>query len=80
MLRKFMFPSNTRKTGTLHEYLRAFLIISFRILLRMRYVSGKSCRENQNTHTVFNTFSENRVVYEITCKNMIEPDREQMTI
>jgi len=33
-------------TGTLHE---DFMIISRRILLRMRSVSDKICRENQNT-------------------------------
>ena len=31
-------------------------IISRRILLIMRNVSDKSCRENQNTHFVFNNF------------------------
>jgi len=37
----------------------------------MRYVSGKSCTENQNTHFMFKNFfpPENRVViYEITRK------------
>ena len=35
----------------------------------MRNVSDKSCRENQNTHFVFNDyFPENRGVYEITWK------------
>jgi hypothetical protein len=33
-----------------------FLIISRSILLRMRNVSVKSCRENQNTHFVFSNF------------------------
>jgi hypothetical protein len=33
---------------------RVFMIISHSILLRMRNVSHKSCRENQNTHFVFN--------------------------
>ena len=44
----------TRITGTLHEYQCIFLIISRWILLRMRNVSDKSCRENQNTHFLFN--------------------------
>jgi hypothetical protein len=35
----------------------------------MRNVSDKSCRENQNTHFMFNNFfSENPVVYEIMWK------------
>ena len=33
-----------------------FLIISRSVLLRMRNVSDKSCRENQNTHFVFSNF------------------------
>jgi len=42
-------------TGTLHEDQNTFLIISRSILLRMRNVSDKSCRENRNTHFVFNS-------------------------
>jgi hypothetical protein len=34
-----------------------FLIISRSVLLRMRNVSDKSCRENQNTHFVFSNIS-----------------------
>jgi len=36
----------TRTTGTLREDLYAFLIISRSVLLRMRNVSDKTCREN----------------------------------
>jgi len=51
------------------------------VLLRMRNVSDKSCTENQNTHFVFsNFFSENRAVYEIMGKNIVERERPQMTI
>ena len=39
-----------------NEYQLAFMIIHRRFLLRKRNVSGKSCRENQNTHFVFNNF------------------------
>jgi hypothetical protein len=47
----------------------------------MRNVSDKSCRENQNTHFVFsNCFFENRAVYEIMWKNIVETDRPQMII
>jgi len=47
-----------------------FMIASRLILLRMRNVSNKSCRENQNTHFVFNQvfFPENRIFYEIMRK------------
>jgi hypothetical protein len=59
------------------------LIISRSILLRMRNVSVKSCREDQNKHFVLNSFffpSENRAVYEIMWRNTERPDRQQMTI
>jgi len=48
--------------------------ISCSILLRMTNVSDK----NQNTHIIY-TFL-NRAVYEIMWKNMVDPDRPQMTI
>jgi hypothetical protein len=59
-----------------------FLIMSRLFLLRMRNVSDTSCRENQNTHFVFNNPSppENRAVYEIMWKNMVEQGRQPMTI
>ena len=38
------------------------------------------CRENRNTHFTLNKFfSKNRAVYDIIRKNMVEPDRPQMT-
>ena len=40
----------------LREDHHTFFIISRSFLLRMRNVSGKSCRENQNTHFVFSNF------------------------
>ena len=43
-------------TGTLHEDLYILLTISRSILLEMRNVSDKSCREHQNTHFVFSNF------------------------
>jgi hypothetical protein len=46
----------TRITGTLHEDLCTFMIISRWFLLRIRNVSDKSCRENQNTHFISNNF------------------------
>jgi len=48
----------------------------------MRNISDKSCRENQNTHFVFNIFFffENRPVYGIMWKNVVDWGRSQMTI
>jgi len=41
-------------TGTLHEDVHTFMIISQSVLHRMISVSGRSCKENQNTHLMFN--------------------------
>ena len=59
-----------------------FLIISRSVIRKMRNVSDKSCRENQNTYFVFNNifFFENRAVYEIMWENNGEADRAQMTV
>jgi len=47
----------------------------------MRNVSGKSCRGNQKTNFVFNNFFfENRAVYEITWKNIVDSGNPQMTV
>jgi hypothetical protein len=47
----------------------------------MRNVSDKSCRENKNTHLMFNNFFFlNRAVYEIMWKNIVERDRPQVKI
>jgi hypothetical protein len=41
----------------------------------MRNVCNTICGEDQNTHFMFsNSFSENRAVYEIMSKNMVEPE------
>jgi len=37
---------------TLHEDQYTYLITSHSVLFRMRKVSDKSCRKNQNTHFV----------------------------
>ena len=63
----------------LYEDHWTFLIISRLFLLRMRNVSDKSCRGNQNTHFIFQFFL-NGAVYEIMWKNTVEPSRLQMTI
>jgi len=39
------------------------------------------CRINRNTLYIFNNFfSENRAVFKVIWKNVVEPDRSQMTI
>jgi len=44
-----------------------------------KYFRKKCCREKQSTFMFNNPPTENRDVYEITWKNMVEPDRLQMT-
>jgi len=51
---------------TLHEDHKTFTIISCSLLLRMRNISDKICRENWNTYFVFSDFFFNCAVYEIT--------------
>jgi hypothetical protein len=61
---KLKFHYNLIKiTATLHEDQYTFLIISRSIPLRMRNVSDKSCRENQNTHFIFNDFFSKIVLF-----------------
>ena len=56
--RKLMFHQNLRRiTGTLHADQYTFLIISRRILLRMRNVWDQICRENRNPLLCSVTFS-----------------------
>ena len=75
-------PNPTTITGTLHAALCKFMIISRSILLRIRNISDKVCRENQNTHFYVQWlfFPENRAVYKIIWKNTVQPDRPQITI
>ena len=73
----------TRIAGTLHEDQYTFIIISLSILLRIRNISDKSCRENQNTFlpsTTFFFFLENCTVYVVMWKNIVELDRAQVTV
>ena len=46
----------------------------------MRNVLEKCCRETQNTYFMLNNFfPENRAVYDIMWKNVVEPDKSHMT-
>jgi hypothetical protein len=43
-------------------------------------ISDKCCTAYQNTHFMFTAFSpENRAVYEVMWKNIVQPDGPQMT-
>jgi len=69
----------TRETRTLREDRCTFMTICCRILLRLRNISDKSRRENQNTHFMFKHvfIYKNRAVYEIMWKNNVESGRTQ---
>jgi hypothetical protein len=72
-----VIESPKRITGTLHHVF-TFMTISRWIIRRMRNVSNKNCRENQNAHFIFsNFFPENRAVYEVISRNVVEPERPQ---
>jgi len=56
-LRKISFHENLKRmTGTLREDLHKFMIMSRSVLLRMKNVSDKICKENQNSHFMFSSF------------------------
>jgi len=66
--------------GTLHEDQYIFMIIPPSVLLRIKNVSDKSCRGNQDTHFMFNNFlSEIRTTYKIMWKNSALLKRLQTT-
>jgi hypothetical protein len=69
---------SNKNNGTLHDDLCTFMIISAWILLRVRKVSDKNCKQNQNTHFMFNNLHshpQNRAVCKKMRKNMVEADR-----
>ena len=67
--------------NTLDEDVSTFMTISYGILLRMRNVSDKSCRENHNTFYVqYFFFLENHDLFEIMSKHVVEQERPHMTI
>jgi hypothetical protein len=46
----------TKITGNLQEDLCTCMVISRSVFLRMRNVSDRSCRRNQNTYLMFDSF------------------------
>ena len=66
--------------SALQEDQCTFLIISHSVLLGIKNLSDKSCRENQNMHFMFYTCFFNHAVYEIMWKNIVELGRLQMTV
>jgi hypothetical protein len=69
------FPRRTHTTfrNTAKFWNQKYFVKFF--FLRMRNISDTICKENQNTHFVFNNifFFENRTVYEMMWKNIVQP-------
>jgi hypothetical protein len=79
--RKLNFYYNlTIMAGTLREDVCSFMMTYGLIILRMRNVSDKSCRENQNTFCVQYTFFPK--IYHLwdNVKKIVEPNRPHITI
>jgi hypothetical protein len=57
-----------------------FIVAFHRFAKAPQNVSDKRRRESQNPFYVNDFFFENRAVYEIKCKDVVEPDRPQMRI
>ena len=57
-----------------------FITKNCSIFLRMRKVTDKSCRQNQNINFMFETFFRKSYRFDIMCKNIVELDRPQMKI
>jgi len=66
-------------TDTLHKDLFV-LMIQPRWILQKHKCSRQSCKDKQNTCFFQYHFPENRVLYEIMWKNMVESARTQMAI
>jgi hypothetical protein len=62
-----------------HEGICTFMIVSRHTRLKMRNVSDKSCRENQNTFYM-QLFFPKTVSFEILWENMVEPGWPQMAV
>jgi hypothetical protein len=79
MSRNFKFNEDLLKImDTLHIGQYTYLIISRSFLRTMRNISDKIL-EKFKTHILRSVFF-NRVVYETMWKNIVEPERPQMTI
>jgi len=66
--------------GTLHEDLCTFMIISCWIILRIRNVSDKSFRQNQNTRFMFNNFFRKSSYLWDNVENIVELEKPQITV
>ena len=78
--RKFKFRYiETRMTDILHEDWCTFMIISHSVIFRMRKVSDKLWRENQNTILSSITCFRKSCLLWDNVENIVDADRPQMT-
>jgi hypothetical protein len=70
-----------QKLRVLYKKIYVHLYYRAKIFLRVRNVSDKRCRKNQYTHFMFDNFFsfENCGLCKIIRKNVVQPDRPQMT-
>jgi hypothetical protein len=65
------FKAHNNNKYFIHEEQYTFLIIITQFILRMRNVSDKSCRENQNTHIMFNNYFSKIVQFMRQCGKIL---------
>ena len=65
---------------TLHEYVCTFMIIPCIIVLRLRNVLDKNCRENKNILFIFSNFLKILPPMRLMWENMVEVGWSQMTV
>jgi len=82
MSRKLTFHYTlTRITGTLHEDLCTFMITPRSVLVGMRNVRQEMQKKSKPTFYVqYPPPQNNRAVYEIMWKIMVNPERSQITV
>jgi len=70
--------NSNKHNGTVHADRYIFLITSRLVLLRIRNIADKMCRENQNTHFVFkNVFRKSSRLWD-NVEYIVQPDRTNM--
>jgi hypothetical protein len=75
-----VFFFNMERTKDIsHKDQYTFMIVPRSVLLTIRNVSDKSCRENQNTYFNFNNFFFSKII-RFVWKYTVQPDRPQKTI
>ena len=80
-LRKIQVSLESGENNVYFTWLQyTFFIISRLVLFRMRNISDRSCRENQDHISRSIIFFLNSTICEIMWKNVVEQGRSQMTI